>query len=100
MELIAAIVSLVAVAAPLAMLGAWLVASAHRGLGTVVPRSGEGWWRVAMPWPQGVQEENDPGWNPQQARPAEADSSDSSSTPDDADLDVPMIRLHPRIRAR
>jgi hypothetical protein len=100
MELIAAIVPLAVVAAPLALLGAWLAASTHYGAASVVPRSGEGWWRVTLPWPRGVQEENDPGWNLHQAPPAEADSSDASSGPIRSDHDVHVTRLNPRIRVR
>jgi hypothetical protein len=105
MELIAAILSLGIVAAPLALLGAWLAASTQRGLGTVVPKAGEGWWRAALPWPQGVQEEDGPGWSVASAPTAGAEAPESGSAGqagDDADeMAAPhLTRLHPTIRAR
>jgi hypothetical protein len=64
MNLISALLLLAAAAAPLALLGAWLAARRDPRVGSLVHVGGtDGWWRQAMPWPHGVQEEDDVHWN-------------------------------------
>jgi hypothetical protein len=64
MNLISALLLLAAAAAPLAVLGAWLAARRDARVATLVQVGGtEGWWRQAMPWPRGVQEDDDVHWN-------------------------------------
>ena len=64
MNLIAALLLLAAAAAPLAVLGAWLAARRDPRVGSLVQVGGtDGWWRQTMPWPHGVQEDDDVRWN-------------------------------------
>jgi hypothetical protein len=64
MNLISALLLLAAAAAPLAVLGAWFAARRDPRAGSLVHVGGsEGWWRQAMPWPQGVQEDDEVHWN-------------------------------------
>ena len=78
MNLISALLLLAAAAAPLAVLGAWLAARRDARVATLVQVGGtEGWWRQAMPWPRGVQEDDDVHWNfgpPEQPADGEADA--------------------------
>jgi len=64
MELIPTIVVLAFAAAPIALVGGWLAGRGHGRLGALVSgSSGSGWWQATMPWPQGVQEDDDFKWN-------------------------------------
>jgi hypothetical protein len=64
MNLISALLLLAAAAAPLAVLGAWLAARRDPGTSSLIQVGGtDGWWREAMPWPHGVQEDDDVHWN-------------------------------------
>lgn len=64
MDMIAAIVLLSLVAAPLALLAGWFVVAGYSGLGSLVNRGdSDAWWRSTMPWPQGVQEEDEVRWH-------------------------------------
>jgi hypothetical protein len=64
MELIPTIVVLAFAAAPIALVGGWLAGRGHGRLGALVSgSSGSGWWQTTMPWPQGVQEDDDFKWN-------------------------------------
>jgi hypothetical protein len=64
MNLISALLLIAAAAAPLAVLGAWLAARRDARVGTLIQVGGaDGWWRQAMPWPHGVQEDDDVHWN-------------------------------------
>jgi hypothetical protein len=64
MNLISALLLIAAAAAPLAVLGAWLAARRDARAGTLIQAGGtDGWWRQAMPWPHGVQEDDDVHWN-------------------------------------
>jgi hypothetical protein len=78
-NLISALLLIAAAAAPVAVLGAWLAARRDPRAGTLVQVGGaDGWWRQAMPWPHGVQEDDDVHWNfgPPEQPP---DSSDAMS---------------------
>lgn len=64
MELIPTIVLLAFAAAPIALVGGWLAGRGHGQLGALVSGSSSGgWWQTTMPWPQGVQEDDDFKWN-------------------------------------
>jgi hypothetical protein len=64
MNVISALLLLAAAAAPLAVLGAWIAARRNPGTASLIHVGGsEGWWRQAMPWPQGVQEDDEVHWN-------------------------------------
>ncbi len=64
MEIISTILLLAVAAAPIALAGGWLAGRGHGRLGTLVSGpAGEGWWKTTMPWPQGVQEDDDFKWN-------------------------------------
>jgi hypothetical protein len=63
-NLIAALLFIAAAAAPLAVLGAWLASRRESRAGSLVQVGGtDGWWQQAMPWPRGVQEDDDVHWN-------------------------------------
>jgi hypothetical protein len=49
-------------AAPLALLGGWMV-SRDRSVAPPVGATADSWWREAMPWPHGVQEDDDVHFN-------------------------------------
>ena len=64
MELILTILLLAFAAAPIALVGGWLAGRGHGRLGALVSGpSGSGWWQTTMPWPHGVQEDDDFKWN-------------------------------------
>jgi hypothetical protein len=93
MNLISALLLIAAAAAPLAVLGAWLAARGDPRVSSLVQVGGsDGWWRRAMPWPQGVQEEDDVHWN---FGPREG----PNAGPRD-DLTVDPVRLRPGARRR
>jgi hypothetical protein len=89
MNLISVLLLLALAAAPLAILGGWLVARRDPRSGSLVRVGGsEGWWRDAMPWPHGVQEEDEVHWNFGPPNNAEDD------------LTVEPVRLSPDLRRR
>lgn len=64
MNLILTLFVLSLAAAPLAVLLGWLDRRGSRQLGALVSgRDSEGWWRATMPWPSGVQEEDEVTWS-------------------------------------
>ena len=64
MNLISALLLLGVAAAPLAVLGAWLAGRRDPRQGSLVQVGGsDGWWRQTMPWPHGVQEDDEVHWN-------------------------------------
>jgi hypothetical protein len=101
-DLILALVLLSLAVAPLALLSGWLAGRGSRPLGALVNVGGsEGWWRSTMPWPRGVQEEDDLTWtfreSPQPAEP----SRRTTAEVDEADeLRIEPTHLQPRIRRR
>lgn len=91
MNLISALLLLAAAAAPLAVLGAWLASRRGARVGSLVQVGGsDGWWRQAMPWPQGVQEDDDVHWN---FGPPEAPAESRTDA-----FDVDPVRLGPSMR--
>ncbi len=94
MNLITALLLLGAAAAPLAVLGGWLAGRRDPHLGTLVRVGGsDGWWRQTMPWPHGVQEDDDVHWN---FGPADEPGADEPAH----GLTVDPIRLRPGVRSR
>jgi hypothetical protein len=92
MNLISALLLLALAAAPVAVLGAWLAARRDPRSSSLVQAGGsEAWWRQAMPWPHGVQEDDEVHWNfgpPERPDPR----------PDA--LTVDPVRLNPGLRRR
>jgi hypothetical protein len=89
MNLISTLLLVGVAAAPLAVLGAWIAGRREPRLGSLVHVGGsDGWWRQAMPWPQGVQEDDDVHWN---FGPAEGPKE-----PDAVNVDP--VRVRPAVR--
>src|SRR4051812_33873350 len=64
LNVLATVLLLLLAAAPLAVLGGWLAGRRNPQLGSLVRAGGsDAWWRETMPWPTGVQEEDDVHWN-------------------------------------
>jgi hypothetical protein len=64
MNVISALLLVGLAAAPLAILGGWLAARRDTRLGSFVRIGGtDSWWRDAMPWPPGVQEDDEVHFN-------------------------------------
>jgi hypothetical protein len=92
MNLISALLLLALAAAPLAILGGWVAARRESRVGSLVQIGGtDGWWRAAMPWPPGVQEDDEVHWN---FGPPER------SDPHPDALTVDPVRLTPGLRRR
>jgi hypothetical protein len=92
MNLISALLLIALAAAPVAVLGAWLAARREPRLDSLVQAGGsDGWWRQAMPWPRGVQEDDEVHWNfgPPERRDPRPDA-----------LSVDPVRLRPGLRRR
>lgn len=100
MDLITALLLLSVAAAPLALLSGWLAGRGSRPLGSLVNGGdSETWWRATMPWPRGVQEEDDLTWSFRDTQPTGNQSS--RSRPDEADeIRVEPIHLRPQVRRR
>jgi hypothetical protein len=62
MDIGTTVVLLGVAAAPLALLGGW-IASRDRSVAPPVGATTDSWWREAMPWPHGVQEDDDVHFN-------------------------------------
>ena len=63
-DLLSAILVLAGAAAPFAILLAWLATRGLPGLGLLVGNGQANvWWRRTMPWPEGIQEDNDVHWH-------------------------------------
>ena len=92
MNLISALLLLAAAAAPLAVLGAWLAARREPRVASLIHVGGpDGWWRQAMPWPHGVQEDDEVHWN--FGPPERPDRHPDALT-------IDPVRLSPRLRRR
>jgi len=64
LNLIFALVLLALAAAPLAVVGGWLAGRRDLRASSLVHVGGsDDWWREALPWPHGVQEDDDVHWN-------------------------------------
>jgi hypothetical protein len=90
MDLATSVVLLGVAAAPLALLGGWL-ASRDRAVSTPLGTTADGWWRQTLPWPHGVQEDDDVQWH-------FADETTPSLSADDAGDPVTTVRLRPTVR--
>jgi hypothetical protein len=104
MDIISAIILLSLVAAPLALLAGWFVDGGHTGLGSLVSRGGsDAWWRAAMPWPQGVQEEDGVRWHVQDQGSMAVDSSATGPATRGApadDFEITLLRPQARVAFR
>jgi hypothetical protein len=97
MNLISALLLLALAAAPLALLGAWFAGRRDVRSGTLVPVGGsDSWWRDAMPWPTGVQEDDEVHWN--FGPPERPDSHVDALTVDPVRLTPGLRRHHARDR--
>jgi hypothetical protein len=102
-DLIFALVLLSVAVAPLALLSGWLAGRGSRPLGALVNSSGsEAWWRSTMPWPRGVQEEDDVTWSFRGSQqPTSSWSATTPTTLDEADeVRIEPTHLRPRVRRR
>jgi hypothetical protein len=99
-DLITALLLLSVAAAPLALLSGWLAGRGSRPLGSLVNAGdSDTWWRSTMPWPRGVQEEDDLTWSFRDTPPAATQSL--RSRPHEADeIRVDPIHLRPQVRRR
>lgn len=102
MDLMLTIALLSLAAAPLALLSGWLDRRESRPLGAIVNgRDSEGWWRATMPWPRGVQEDDDLRWTFRDSQQAEASESSRWSGPDEPDeVRIEPMHLRPQVRRR
>jgi hypothetical protein len=93
MDIGTTVVLLGVAAAPLALLGGW-IATHDRSVAPPVGGTGESWWRETMPWPHGVQEDDDIHWNFGSEGPP---ASGPSERADDA-TSVATLRIRPAVR--
>lgn len=102
MDLITAFVLLGMAAAPLAVLSGWLAGRGSRPLGSLVNGGdSETWWRSTMPWPRGVQEEDDLTWSFRDTQPPPSRPSPSRPVADEPDeIRVDPVHLRPQVRRR
>jgi hypothetical protein len=91
MDLATTVVLLGVAAAPLAVLGGWL-ASRDRSVAAPLGGGSDLWWREAMPWPHGVQEDDDVHFN------FGDDSGPNRPRAGDDDGPVVTARLRPTVR--
>jgi hypothetical protein len=100
MNLILALVLLSLAATPLALLLGWLDRRGSR-LGSLVNgRDSEGWWRAEMPWPRGVQEEDEVTWSFRGSQQPTGARTRTLS-PDDVDeVRIEPTHLRPQVRRR
>lgn len=61
MDMVSIILWVAVAAIPLAVLSGWLIGPGERPLGGLI-NGPDAWWRSTMPWPKGVQEEDDVRW--------------------------------------
>ena len=102
MDVMLTIVVLSLAAAPLALLSGWLDRRESRPLGALVNgRDSEGWWRATMPWPEGVQEDDELTWSFRASRQPAAPSSTRWPGPDEPDeIRIEPMHLRPQVRRR
>jgi hypothetical protein len=100
MNLILALVLLSLAATPLALLLGWLDRRGTRQLGSLVNgRDSEGWWRATMPWPRGVQEEDEVTWSFRGSQ--QPTGATRPSGPDEVDeVRIEPTHLRPQVRRR
>lgn len=100
MDLITTLLLLSVAAAPLALLSGWLAGRGSRPLGSLVNGGdSETWWRSTMPWPRGVQEEDDLTWSFRDTQPT-ANQSSRSKLGEPDEIRVEPIHLRPQVRRR
>ena len=90
MDIGTTVVLLGVAAAPLALLGGW-IASRDRSVAPPVGATADAWWREAMPWPHGVQEDDDVHFN-------FGDDGGNRAHGRDDDGPVATARLRPTVR--
>jgi hypothetical protein len=102
MDVISTIVLLSLGAVPLALLAGWFVDPDRNGLGSLVNRGGgSSWWQSAMPWPQGVQEEDGVGWHIRDPDPSIVGSIGGDPTAHEPRADAfEVAPVQPRSRIR
>jgi len=102
MDVMLTIVLLSIAAAPLALLSGWFDRRGSQPLGALVNgRDSDGWWRATMPWPEGVQEDDDMTWNFRDNRQPAPSSSRTWRGPDEGgELRVEPRHLRPQVRRR
>ena len=99
MDAISAIVLLALVAMPIALLSGWFVDGGYGGLGSVVNRGDTGsWWRSTMPWPEGVQEDDELAWHVHEPEPA-GDAAMAESERDAFELAPERPKAHVGVHA-
>ena len=100
MNLVLALVALSLAAAPLALLLGWLDRRGSRQLGSLVNGGdSEGWWRATMPWPRGVQEEDEVTWSFRGSQ--QPTRRTTTSGPDKVDeVRIEPTHLRPQVRRR
>ena len=101
MNLILALVLLSLAATPLALLLGWLDRRGSRQLGSLVNGTdSEGWWRATMPWPRGVQEDDEVTWSFRGSQQPTGRTTRSPG-PDEVDeVRIEPTHLRPRVRRR
>jgi hypothetical protein len=102
MNLILALIVLSLAAAPLALLLGWLDRRGSRQLGSLVNAGGnEGWWRTTMPWPRGVQEEDEVTWSFRGSQEPTGTTLSGSDEVDEVDeVRIAPTQLRPQVRRR
>jgi hypothetical protein len=93
MELISVLVWAALAALPLAVATGWLIGRGERELGALL-QGRDTWWRSTMPWPRGVQEDDEVHWRLRRTGSREADPRD------DPEGESSVERLNPEIRVR
>jgi hypothetical protein len=103
MDLMLTLILLGLAAAPLALLSGWLDRRGSRPLGALVNgRDSETWWRTTMPWPQGVQEDDELTWSFRGRQPPPPESRSTWwPGPDEPDeIRIQPIQLRAQVRRR
>lgn len=96
MNLILAIVLLGLAATPLAILLGWLDRRGSRPLGALLHgRDSEAWWRATMPWPRGVQEDDEVTWKFRESQPPAGRATDEAD-----EVRIDPTHLRPQTRRR
>ena len=93
---IISVILLALVAAPLAVLSGWFVDRGYGRLGSLVNHGdSRAWWQATMPWPRGVQEEDEVRWRVHDRDGAPGPSVDPV-TSGDTEEDFEMAPVRPR----
>ena len=103
MDLITALALLCVAAAPLAVLSGWFAGPGFRRQGSLVNAGDrDAWWRSTLPWPHGVQEEDDVRFSFRAADgpPLGSPATSRTHSPSLREQRVELSPLRPRIRGR